>query len=575
VTTVRASGPPAQISSRPNLKAKPLSIAVPDHASGSRARTVDAIIPRLLTSSTPGPVYVSGDVRLAELLATVSLASDLAHDVPAESALRDALLSVRLGRLDGWPDEELSNAYYLALLYHVGCTGAVAQQSRLGDDIAVRHWLSEADFANQPEVARIAVTRLARQWGPADWARAMGTFVTLGRSVSEAFTNLAEVAAMLSERLGANASVTDSLRCAYARWDGKVFPDLPSGSGLPRIARLVHLVHVAQSHHRFGGREAADGVVRSRRGGEFDPEFADLWLANSGDLLRADSGESVWEEALQAEPEPRRTVAREHLDEVGRALADFVDLRSPYTRGHSTELTRLIERTAVAAGLRRDDVEALRHAAQVHDLGNVSIPVQVWLKRGPLNPAERERVKLHAYHSQRIVGVTQWLRSPGQIAGLHHERLDGSGYHRGVPAAAIPFASRLLMAAEVYQSMLEERAWRPALSPVKAAMELRSQAAEGTLDSRAVDSVLTAAGQPGSRGRSGRSWPAGLTDREVEVLRLLARGLSNREIARSLSVSEATVHTHVINLYGKTGVRTRSGATLFALEHDLIQISPR
>src|SRR5947209_13860287 len=134
-------------------------------------------------------------LRLAELLATVSLATDLAHDVPAESALRDALLSVRLARLAGWGDEEASDAYYLALLYHVGCTGAVAQQSRLGDDIAVRHWMSEVDYSKPAEVAQAAMTRLARQWGPADWARAMGTFINLGHGVQDAFANLAEVAA--------------------------------------------------------------------------------------------------------------------------------------------------------------------------------------------------------------------------------------------------------------------------------------------------------------------------------------------------------------------------------------------
>jgi HD-GYP domain-containing protein (c-di-GMP phosphodiesterase class II)/DNA-binding CsgD family transcriptional regulator len=517
---------------------------------------------------------VSGEIRLAELLATVSLASDLAHDVPPESALRDALLTAGLGRLAGWPDAEVSDAYYLALLYHVGCTAAVAQQSRLGDDIAVRRWLSEADFAKPQEVAQVAMTRLARQWGPADWASAMGTFVTFGRSTDEAFANLADVAARLADRLGAGTAVSDSLRCAYARWDGKVFRNVPSGEGVPRVARLVHLVHVAQAYARLGGRGAADAVVRSRRGSELDPGLAHLWLANSGDLLRGDSGESIWDEALDAEPPPRRMVARAHLDEVGRAMADFVDLRTPYTRGHSAALAELAGRAAGEAGLAPEETDTLRRAAQVHDLGNLSVPVQVWLKRGPLNPAERERVRMHPYHSQRIVGVTNVLRPPAEVAGLHHERVDGSGYHRGVPAAAIPLTSRLLMAAEAYQSMIEERAWRPALTSAQASAELRREAADGRFDKRAVDAVLAAAGQPALRTKNAGSWPAGLTDREVDVLRLLARGHSNREIARSLFVSEATVHTHVINIYGKAGVKTRAGATLFALENDLIQISP-
>jgi len=490
--------------------------------------------------------------------------------VPPESALRDAVLATRLGRASGWPDEELSDAYYLALLYHIGCTAAVSFQSRLGDDVAVRHWLSEVDFTDQPEIMRVSVTRLARQWGPADWARAMGTFMSFGRNLSEVFANLADVAARLAERLGAGPRVSESLRHAYARWDGKVFPDVPSGAQQTRIARLVHIVHVAQSYHRLGGRAMADAVVRDRRGTEFDPELADLWLENSAGMQPLDS---VWDEALDAEPEPRRVVARAHIDVVGGAMADFVDLQSPYTHGHSNRLGRLVELAANEAGLDGDETAALRRAALVHDLGNVSIPGRLWFKAGPLNRAEWDRVRLHAYHSQRIMSVTPLLRESGDIAGQHHERIDGSGYHRGVPAAALPFASRLLMAAEAYQSMLEDRAWRPALSPEKAAAELRSEQSAGRLDRRAVDAVLAAAGHVSKGRRSGAGWPAGLTEREVDVLRRVARGLSNKQIASELFVSESTVHTHVINVYGKIGVNTRAGAALFAIENDLVQIS--
>jgi HD-GYP domain-containing protein (c-di-GMP phosphodiesterase class II) len=521
------------------------------------------------------PTGTNRGLRLAELLATVSLASDLAHDVPAESALRDAFLAVHLGRLAGWPAQDLSDVYYLALIYHVGCTGAVDAQSRLGvgDDVSVRHWLSEADFDKPPQVMRIVVTKLARQWGPADWARGLAAFMNTGQSVPEAFANIAEVAVRLSQRLGATAEVSSALGCAYARWDGKVFAGLPSGDAQPAIARLVHLVHVAQTYHRVGGVEAADQVVRARSGTEFDPELATLWLENSHDILRSIAGPSVWDEALSAEPEPHRRVAHPHLDEVSRAMADFVDLKSTYTRGHSARLAFLVADAGAAAGLDAPDIVTLRRAAQVHDLGNVSIPNQIWIKPATLNPAEWSRVRLHAYHSQRIMSVCEPLRASGDVAGLHHEHLDGSGYHRGLPAAALPFVSRLLAVAEAFQSMTEDRAWRPALTRAEAAAELRREVGAGRLDRRAVDAVLAAAGDRSTSGRAARSWPAGLTDREVDVLRLLARGETNKQIALRLHISEATVHTHVINLYGKLAVNTRAGATLFALEHDLIQVS--
>lgn len=516
----------------------------------------------------------SQGVRLAELLATVSLASDLAHDVPAESALRDALVAVRLGRLAGWPPDDLSDTYYLALLYHVGCTAAVSIQSRMGagDDVSVRRWLSEVDFANRPELMRVVITRVASHWEPRQWPSGVAGLVTTSGSAPEAFASVAEVAVRLSARLGASRRVCEALRHAYARWDGKVFTDLPHGESQSAIARLVHVVHVALTYHQIGGIAAADATVRERRGGEFDPEFARLWLENSVDLLKQTGLGSVWDETLAEEPEPYMWVLPAHLDEACRALADFVDLKSPYTRGHSPQVASLVEGAASQLSLAEAEISTLRRSAHVHDLGNVSVPDRIWSKSGPLNPSEQARVRLHAYHTQRILAVSPTLRAPGEIAGLHHERIDGSGYHRGLPAAALPIGARLLAAAEVYQSIMEDRAWRPGLEPTRAASELQREVAAGRLDRRAVDALLAAAGHRVKPSRAARGWPAGLTDREVDVLRLLARGSSNRKIATTLHISEATVHTHLINVYGKIGVGTRAGATLFALEHDLVQI---
>ena len=495
--------------------------------------------------------------------------------MPAESALRDTVLAVELARLAGWSAADVSDVYYLALLYHMGCTGAVAAQSRLGggDDINVRRWMSEADFADRPALMRIVVTRLAGQWGPSGLAQGIASLATAGRDMPEALANIAEAAARLSQRLGASPRVTEALSHAYGRWDGEVFTSLPSAEGLSLAARLVHLVHVAQIYHQTGGGQVSDAIVRQRSGTEFDPELARLWLQNSHDLLHTLSLDSVWDQVLSAEPEPHRRVAPSHLDEIGRALADFVDLASPFTHGHSTGVARLAEAAALNAGLVPDDAATVRRAAQVHDLGMVSVPNRVWIKRGSLNQSEWERVRLHPYHTQRILSLATPLRASATIAGLHHERLDGSGYHVGLPANALPFTARLLAVAEIYQSMSEDRFWRPALKPDEVARQLQREVAARRLDSRAVEAMLLAAGQPKQKGRSSHGWPAGLTDREVDVLRAIARGLANKQIAGELHVSQATVHTHVINLYAKIGAKTRTGATLFALEHDLVQVA--
>lgn len=516
-------------------------------------------------------------IRLAELLASISLATDLAHDVPAESALRDALLAVKLATLAGWSAADISDVYYLALLYHIGCTGAVAAQSRLGggDDINVRRWMSEADYADRPGMMRVAATKIAPHWGATGWPQGIAGLATAERNLPGALASTAEVASILSQRLGASPAVTGSLSHAYGRWDGKVFTSLPSGTGLSAAARLVHLVHVAQVHAQVGGIAAADAVVRRRSGAEFDPELAKLWLENSHEISRTLAADSVWDMALEAEPDPHRGVGASHLDEVSRALADFVDLASQFTRGHSRCVARLAEAAGKAAGLGLVEVATLRRAGDVHDLGMLGVPNRVWTRRGPLSPVDWERVRMHAYHTQRILGLASPLRPVADLAAMHHERLDGSGYHRGLQAGSLSPAARILAVTEVYQAMREERPWRPALAPDEATRQLRNEIAARRLDAAAVDAVLTAAGQPGLGSRSAVAWPAKLTDREVDVLRVLAVGLPNKQIAVELHVSEATVKTHIINIYGKIGVNTRAGATLFALEHDLLDGSGR
>jgi DNA-binding CsgD family transcriptional regulator len=174
-------------------------------------------------------------------------------------------------------------------------------------------------------------------------------------------------------------------------------------------------------------------------------------------------------------------------------------------------------------------------------------------------------VRLHPYWTERILGRCPGLAPLVPIAASHHERLDGSGYHRGVAAPALSPAARLLGAADAFAAMTEDRPHRLALSPDAAARALLAEVAAGRFDAGAARAVIEAAGLPRPR----VSWPSDLTDREVDVLRLCARGLTNREIADKLVVSSRTVQHHLAAIYDKTGRRTRAGAAVFAVEHGL------
>jgi HD-GYP domain-containing protein (c-di-GMP phosphodiesterase class II) len=362
-----------------------------------------------------------------------------------------------------------------------------------------------------------------------------------------------------------STGVRRALSHVYTCWDGRGFPPI-SGEAIALPARITRLAFLVEVYEQLGGRDAAVSMVRRRAGADVDPTIAATFLRHADALLGQLEAESVWDAALQAEPEPRPWLPASRLDQVARAFADFTDLKSPFMLGHSTGVAEIAEKAGAAMGLA--DVTEVRRAALLHDLGRVSVPNGIWDKRGPLTGSEWERVRLHAYYSERILSHSPLLAPLGQMAGMHHERLDGSGYHHGASAPAIPRTARLLAAADAYQAMGEERPHRAALSPVAASEELRHMAAAGWLDRDAVNAVLEGTGERRPRERA--VWPAGLSDREVDVLRLVARGNPDKEIGRALFISRNTVHHHVKQIYEKIEISTRAGAALFAMEHDLI-----
>jgi HD-GYP domain-containing protein (c-di-GMP phosphodiesterase class II) len=239
--------------------------------------------------------------------------------------------------------------------------------------------------------------------------------------------------------------------------------------------------------------------------------------------------------------------------------------------GHARGVAELCSHAARELGLPEGDVAVLRRAGFVADLGRLGVPNTIWDKPGPLSQSELERVRLHPHLSERMLAFSPALAPLGALAVLHHERLDGSGYPRGLSGAAIGTAGRVLAAADAYHAMAQMRPHRPALTDDDAARELRREVKAGRLDGDAVDAVLRAAGH---RVRRAREWPAGLTSREVEVLRLVARGLSNKQIAELLVITPKTAGSHVEHIYRKIDVANRAQASVFAMRHGLMSDAP-
>lgn len=277
----------------------------------------------------------------------------------------------------------------------------------------------------------------------------------------------------------------------------------------------------------------------------------------------------IWERYLDSEPKPHARAGDSRIDDVASAFAELADIKSVWMLGHSTGVAALVIRAAEHLSLGDDEIRTLRRAALLHDIGRVSAPNRIWDKPSGLSTPEWEAVRMHAYWTERVLVQSPILRPAAELACAAHERLDGAGYHRRTASAVLSRSARLLAAADAYHAMREPRAYRPAHTADEAAAALLTDVATGRLDREAVHAVLDASGVDVPRARS--AWPRGLTDREVEVLRLVARGKSNKEIAAMLDISPRTAQHHVIHIYQKIGVSSRAGAGLFATENDLLQ----
>jgi HD-GYP domain-containing protein (c-di-GMP phosphodiesterase class II)/DNA-binding CsgD family transcriptional regulator len=514
-----------------------------------------------MVGSEPRPL------RLAELLASVSLATDLGTGQPPGHALRTCTIAVALAEAMGCGPADIRTVHQFALLRFLGCTSDSAETAASvgGDDRAVLAAVAPVFMGS----ARQLMGPFLRSVAPGQprmqrlrlVARALADLKGMERSLS----THCEVAAMLAGRAGLEQSVVDALAHAYERWDGKGFPAGLEGDAIPLAVRVVVVARDADLATMLG--EDPREWMSERKGRAYDPAVVDAFQQVGPDVLSELDGADEWEIALAREPEPVTTVGSDTLDAVLSAFADFADLKSPWIRGHSRKVASLAEEAGRHAGLDDAACDGLRWAGLVHDIGRVAIENGIWDKPSPLTTSEWERVRLHAYYTERILVRCRSLAFVVEPASSHHERVDGSGYHRSLPAEALSRADRILAAADVFAALTAERPHRPACADADAARTLEAEAGSG-LDADAVSCVLAAAGERAAP--SPPRWPAELTDREVEVLRLIARGRSNREVGDRLFISPKTVGRHVENLYAKIGVSSRAAAAVFAMEHRLL-----
>jgi HD-GYP domain-containing protein (c-di-GMP phosphodiesterase class II)/DNA-binding CsgD family transcriptional regulator len=509
------------------------------------------------------PQAVPARIRLTEVLSALSLTTDLGSGMPFEKGLRTCVAACAFASALRLGGDQRRAVFHAALLRAIGCTAHAPENAAMfGDDIRFERALKELDPAD-PET-------FSRRFGDWDPRRQKELLVLLVEHTpttgAYAARSGCEVSAALGVRLGIDKSAIAALADVYERWDGLGIPNGHAGEKLDPVARIVHVAEQAVLAHFSGGAAAARSGLARRAGGQLDPDLCAKFSLHCDEVLGVLDAPDMLAAVIAAEPPPVAVVDASDLDRLCLALAIFTDLKGVHLIGHSPHVAALAAGAARIMGMDAAVIAEVHAAALLHDLGRTAVSSEIWDRAGPLGPADWERVRLHSYWTERVLARCPAIAALSPVAAAHHDRLDGSGYHRGAGATELRPTARILAAADTFAAMTESRPHRPALTPRDAACELVAAGSASKLDSGAAAAVIEAAGLPRPR----TAWPCDLTDREVDVLQLCARGMTNHQIADTLVVSARTVQHHLASIYDKTNRRTRAGAAVFAVEHGLV-----
>ena len=518
---------------------------------------------------TAGPPRTGA--RLAEVVAALALATDMGTGKRPGRSLSVTLVALRLAELMGLSEAERRVLYYAVPLAMLGCTASSSiGASIFGDEIAFGASFAPLVSAPRGEMMGWLLRNYAADERFARRLRRLATLMTAGRAfMNEANAGHCEVAQRLARRLGVDDAALGPLGAVFERWDGSGGPRRLRGTELPVAIRLAHVAWDIDVFGVEAGMEGWTAVLRRRSGKTLDPDAVSAALGSPAELdevLRLGSPRDAY---IAAEPGAAEGGAVSgDADAVASVIADFVDLKSDHLTGHSRAVAAVAATAAAHLGMDAQRVDVVRRAGLVHDLGRVAVSASIWDRPGPLSDAEWEAVRLHAYHGERILCRTALLADAAAIAATHHERIDGSGYHRGATLAQLPPECRVIAAADAFAAMTEARAHRGALSTRDACRALSEEVRSGRLGGDAAGAVIAAAGEEDASRVRG-PLPAGLSEREADVLALLARGFATKQIAARLGISPKTADHHVQSGYRKIGVSTRAGATVFAMENGL------
>jgi HD-GYP domain-containing protein (c-di-GMP phosphodiesterase class II) len=471
-----------------------------------------------------------------DALAVLAVMGDLSMGQPIDHSMRVADLSAALARQLGWDDIAVAQVRQVALLRWSGCTANAPDiAATLSDDVHGRAAMLALQFDK--------ITLLVP---PQDIA----AHATLSASIH------CEVSSLVAESLGLDGGVVAALGCVFEHWDGSGRPNGYQGSAIPASAMVASMCSELEVLSRTHGLARALQMLRQRAGVVYPAPMVDCAEAHAAN----------WLAALVQSPRPWEAEDdQQALRRVGMGLIGHViDLKLPWLTNQSRAVVALADAIAAAMGSSSAQRATLRRAGWLHGLGRVGIANAVWNRAGPLTTGEWERVRLAPYWTSRAARQVGRLATAADIASNTFERLDGSGYFRGLSAAGLSIESRILAAAVAWVALRTDRPWRAALRADEAMTVLQTEGNGERFDPHVLSALQACIGPQAGQGDPERQPPPLLTAREREVLRRISLGDSNKEAAKRLDISPSTVRTHLESVFRKLGCRTRAACTLRA-----------
>ena len=446
-------------------------------------------------------------VALSEVLGGLSYALDITEGEPPGHAVRTTVIGMRLGEQIGLGEDAQSALFYALLLKDAGCSSNAARLSSLfaAHDHQAKREMKRIDWSSSGALARYTIRNVAPGTGPLAKARQLRRVAQEDDVTREMIGTRCERGAEIARMLALPAATQAAIRALDEHWDGAGQPSGRRGEEIPLLGRIVCLAQTVEVFVRTVGLPGALAMALKRRCRWFDPALVDALLSLRDDRRLWDPLEdprtvpslALWEPADRV-----RTVGEDDLDRIAEAFARVIDAKSPYTAQHSEGVAGWAVATGSVLGLAPDALRDLRRAGLLHDIGKLAVSSRILDKPGKLEPGELAAMREHPRYTQQILARVACLRGIVEAAASHHERLDGTGYHRGLPAFDLSRSARILAVADVYEALTADRPYRAAMPREKALAILHEQRGTG-LCPAAVDALDAAA-------HGATPWTAGL-----------------------------------------------------------------